>query len=474
MKNLLLILLCVSAGLFAWAAPSMAVNGEGMSLQRFMSEKHLTPADNALTAKIQASGNILSDTRLVFLNCYQGVELDDNPGIDEIVPASPMCDGGWKALATQDQTSGISFFKDFYDGLCLPYVLDESTGNIVIGGADPVVISYETKVGMLRKEKTTMTIHILNENDLFEADPICLRRIQGEVYNDGSIHIQAGFAIWAEVVTTVFNPVNGQVLSEDTVIKESPIFRDTYLMTPNGKHSYEISLTGGYDPSEYQPMLTSGSGGSETTGMATNKGEKVVRVIDFSEKELVVIDGNVSFPRNAVVYMYQLEDTVFVWNLYNMGWRGNSMMIDGNSMTWPCQPICDLGDGAYWYNYHRYRANGPEGDVRLNYIFHWVKAPGNTGTASPEAITWGETLFGDRNDHWSSSYYTDNKLSFTNGGQFDCGTSLAQVQSPISAVTELIDGLLEQENNKALDYNNDGTVDVQDVSVLIDKILSAK
>ena len=174
------------------------------------------------------------------------------------------------------------------------------------------------------------------------------------------------------------------------------------------------------------------------------------------------------------VYMYQSNDTVWVTNLYGFGWRNNYMLLDADRvMTFPGQTIRDISN-----------ANNPGGDgVWYNTTLDAEENPvmGNTGSVSKDEITWGLMVPSDGDGLWWG--YDENVLYFTDGTKFvipsgpeptlrgdvneDGGVNIADV-------TDLIDMLL---NGTAAgvanaDCNGDGEVNIADVAALIDYLLT--
>ena len=176
------------------------------------------------------------------------------------------------------------------------------------------------------------------------------------------------------------------------------------------------------------------------------------------------------------VYIHQSGDTVWVTNLYGFGWRDNYMLLDTDGgMTFPGQAFRDINDAA-----------NPAGDgVWYNTTLNGNNAVmGNTGTASKDEILWGLTVPSDGDGLWWG--YTDNMLYFTDGTKFVIPTvpqpfTVGDVNGDgtvnIADVTALIDYLLDSSasvNVDAADVNGDGAVNIADVTALIDKLLGGE
>ena len=139
------------------------------------------------------------------------------------------------------------------------------------------------------------------------------------------------------------------------------------------------------------------------------------------------------------VYLRQSGDNVYVTNLWGLGWEEDYMVLDEDGgMTFPGQPICDINDAespagaGLWYN-----ASDNNGTL------------GNVGNATPAMITWGLTVPTDNAMVWPG--WTNNKLYFTNGSQFVIPSTPVGMRG---------------------DVNNDGVVNISDVTALINYLLT--
>lgn len=176
--------------------------------------------------------------------------------------------------------------------------------------------------------------------------------------------------------------------------------------------------------------------------------------------------------RSCDVYMYQSNDTVYVMNLYGYGYGENYMVVtEEGTMSYPQQPLRDIVDADYpggdgmWYN---------------NSVVDGQTVAGNEGEVTPEAITWGLTRPGDKDGLWYG--WDNNRLYFTDGQSFvlPVTTLRGDVNSSgtveIADVTSLIDALLSGDqsliNIKNSDVNLDGEITIGDVTLLIDFLLS--
>jgi len=160
------------------------------------------------------------------------------------------------------------------------------------------------------------------------------------------------------------------------------------------------------------------------------------------------------------VYMFQSNDTLFVGNLWDYGMPSVQMILtaDGkmgydcayfdptDSITYLSNPIWDVNDSwisgglGMFYPISSYTLDD-EGYI-IDYTW------GFDGLATPEAITWDYTM-PSNGEHFLYGYQ-NNKLTWINGNVFVL---------PTAAVLRG-------------DVNNSGAVNIEDVTVLIDHLLT--
>ena len=274
---------------------------------------------------------------------------------------------------------------------------------------------------------------VFSESDLGNTDG-GFSPVQGFINADETLSFE-GIAVRTDRIITIKNARTHTLVSCDSVT-EVKVYRNAMLVLPNGVHAYGVPLE--LDPGTAQPMLNA------STAVNTC---------------------------NVPVYITQSGDTVTVWNLYNMGGR-NCFVIDNGFFEWAWQ-MCGYGDdGQCWYNYTPYRSYQPEGEVMLNAMTYIHHLKGVSGKVTQGAMTWGDTTFGDGQGTWSSNTFCDNVLSFSMMGGFSCEPTVWN----ISHVTNLIDGLLRNEPellcHPSSDVDENGVVDIADITCLIDKLLN--
>ena len=270
----------------------------------------------------------------------------------------------------------------------------------------------------------TVTIYRIIPNNLQDGT------ISGTINDDGTISFD-DFVIECEKIVTVYRPNGNQVISSDTTHSKYS-YNNVLLAEPNGTHTYSKLID--WDPGTVQPMAS-------------------------------IDPFNITIP----VYIQQRGDTVMVWNLYNMG-GANQIYLDNGFFDWPWQQCGYRDDGGCWYNYTYYRSYQPEGEVMLNVVTYPHRLRGVKGKVTEDAMTWGQTTFGT-GSVWHDNVYIDNVLAFNSSQKFDCESTVWN----ISDVTRLIDGLLSEDpeitTHPASDVNEDGDVNIDDITTLIDKLL---
>lgn len=197
---------------------------------------------------------------------------------------------------------------------------------------------------------------------------------------------------------------------------------------------------------------------------------------------------------SADVFMYQTNDTVFVGNLWNYGVPNSYMVLSADgTFEYPCayeedgttylyNPIWDVNDtwisGGLGEFY-------PVGAYTLDdegYIddITW----GFTGAVTPDQMTWAYTM--PANGYHFLYGYENNVLKWTNGSKFvipAAGGLRGDVNNDgdvnIADVTRLVDALLQQNFDDSdnfsgdnADCNLDESINIADVTALVDFLLT--
>ena len=347
---------------------------------------------------------------------------DEGASGSTVVPATPS---GCGRLVNGVERYGSLWLDLFYD----LFRIDIDENNKTVTLYDNATQEAVTETSFNNKVTTETHYFLMNEATL--DDPYLQDNITGWINEDGSIGFD-GFVVMTEQIVTVSNPFTNQVISTEITCHKN-LYRNVLLVEPNGTHRYKP--TEQPDPGTAEPMLNS-----------------------------------MSFTHIVPVYIVQHEDTVMVWNLYNMG-GCNKMVLDNGFFDWQMQPCGYNEDGGCWYNYTFYRSYTPPSEPMISVVTYPNRLPGVKGKATDEAITWGKTTFGDGNGQWSQNVFGENVLSYGNTMMFECEMTVWT----IADVTKLIDGILNDDIetlvNPASDMNDDELVNVTDISLLIDRLL---
>lgn len=189
---------------------------------------------------------------------------------------------------------------------------------------------------------------------------------------------------------------------------------------------------------------------------------------------------------NASVYMYQPKDddtTVVVFNPWGFGMPGCVFNIhEDGSMFFPGQYVYNSDEGEYFANAD-FELTADDGFIfdSQGYVDGFI-GYGNPGTVTPDAMTWHSTVL--MTEDGSLFYpFLNNVITWTNDGQFVIpgpdfikGDVDDDGNVNISDVTALIDALLSEDfdsiNADAADCDEDGSISISDVTALIDYLLA--
>ncbi len=275
-KFIITMLMCAGVGLTMWAAqPSDVVTsrqdgpvgtvsapaGEavGVSLQQFMRQHGVTPGDNRMAKRLQLnSTSELVGTRIASTDVYAV-----NPEDGTVAETSKH--QGWIANLIAGDSDDRVVVEDFFtfdiaaaadsaghpediffnsDGIIpvgLPIQLDMANGVALLRSDEPIFHSEVIEVDPGNdkyKHKKVTDIFIVPLDDLSPGD-----LITGSLYGDGSIKIEGGFML---TTCLAYKSWKGSMVEQDyynyeidTVYVDSPVYRDLYLLVPNGIHEYK-------------------------------------------------------------------------------------------------------------------------------------------------------------------------------------------------------------------------------------------
>ena len=372
--------------------------------------------------------DVISKPTVCFLYAY------DIMG-DEPVPADPFYASGG-AYWYPDTSDGL-YFAGFYwdaDGSTyyLPLDIDYSTGEVALSWG--ILLKDDSVIGNARNRTDTVWYEILVSQDYWENDE--QNDCKGTLYSDGSIVFQDNYVYYSYKELRTIR--NGRLQSTDT-LETATMFVGTEILTANGELTY----------------IREQDGRSET----------------------------------APVFMYQVQDTLFVGNLWNYGVPNSYMVLNIDStVTYPCAEYDSVEDITYLYNPildidDTLISGGlgmffPVGSYELDdqgYLVDYTW--GIEGNVTPEEITWNYTM--PSNGYHFLYGFENNVLRYTNGNIFIIfkrGDVNDDGQVDFKDIMALSETLLLQDwdsiNFDNADCNLDGTVDYSDRQPLIDYILN--
>jgi len=452
--------------------------------QRFFEENNLTPADNMLTKKAPRRV-ALADVTKSKIPFLEGYEYDADG--DSLALAVEPFQGGWdfqlEPVEGNWYEAGIYYVAPHY------FYVDVEQGAFALQTGvfasdqwsvptDSVnwVESNDSKTRTKVYGDTTMYLSLVTEDYVFDRDTLA-DFMYGYIMEDGSMYLPDGFTYLVEYDCTTTTETQTRAnpranwsestyATADTVFggRTTDYFRDTYFLNPTGKHTFDML------------RYTDGATGS-------------------FENE---------------VYMFQKDDTtVVVWNLWGLAFPGNVMNIDkaNGTMEFPIQ-VCQLYDYTeakehYEGQYPQYVSYFDWSDANyiLNVDLEWDEANNTivlddqynepvelntaiTGTVDDDlTIKWNATaltayFYFNNNAIPAGGYYPflhnvlslyEVEPSFLRGDANDDGAVT------IDDVTALIDGLLSGDYDslgEGADCNLDGSITIDDVTALIDYLLS--
>ena len=354
------------------------------------------------------------------------------------VPADPFYASGG-AYWYPDTSDGLYFAGFYWDDegstYYLPLDIDYSTGEVALSWG--LLLRDDSVIGTGRNRTDTVWYEILVSQDYWENEE--QNDCMGTLYSDGSIIFQDNYVYYAyKELRTYVN----RVLTNTEVTETATMFVGTEILTANGELTYTREQ----------------NGRSET----------------------------------APVFMYQVQDTLFVGNLWNYGVPNSYMILyPDNTFTYPCAEYDSVEDMTYLYNPildidDTLISGGlgmfyPVGSYTLDdqgYIADFIW--GIEGNATPDQITWDFTM--PCNGYHCLYGFENNVLRYTDGNKFiipykiQRGDVNDDGQVDLKDIIALRDVLLLQDwdsiNFENADCNLDGTVDYSDRQPLIDYILN--
>lgn len=360
--------------------------------QSFFTNHGVTPNDNSLLKKAprRLSADDLLSTKTAYMLGYEY-----SPDTEDMELSPNYMWGGWNVEMVQYDNNWFGAYLLYeeipvdiyvnYDNNIAEMLMDCLAG---WQWSDTVAAGRTTYI-----YDTTEYVCIFDENYMLSDDVyVEPTNLIGTVYDDGSIYFPDGWCIYTIQYTQKTMIRSGRAtITYDTICDVSRFFRETYLLTPNATHEFDVD--------------------------------------------------NDHCINNA--YMYQYDDTTaVVWNLWQLGGRGSYMFIhEDGSMTLPVgqavgtsdvadlaqtYPLYDWSEGYEWI----LLGYDPETD---DYSVDDIQ-----GTVSSTEIAWDASQlcrYCTYNGNYFALFYDpvlNNKLTFINGERFVFGNAAA----PEFTVTE--------------------------------------
>ena len=427
------------------AAPVMQTD---VTVQGFFAGKQLRPDQLVKQAPRRLTADAVTGTKIAFM---LGYSYDDESGA--VAADNIYYWGGWDAEVVSNGNTLDAYL--YYNSTPFTIIPDygHKTAEMVMGdlGSFQWTDTVVTGSGQIVTINDTIEYLVLVDEGYIMGGDV-LTNLTGTISEDGSIHFADGWCVYQlDCVTKTVKRAGQSTVTRDTIDRITPFFRDTYLMTPSGTHTY-------VDPDNNEHVNN--------------------------------------------VYMYQEDDcTVVVWNLFGLGMRGNYMQLDEEgTMYFP--NLQHGGDMASQRDFCE--AEHPDFDwtdadhVTFMAYDASAGAPDKTaanilGSATTAAITWPYTVWSwwgvsTADGHQAYVFdepYTDNVLVFTNGNSFVLpGSQQVMIgdvngdgQVNITDVTALISAVLNDDLSNIIvansDLTDDGSINISDVTALIAMVLNS-
>ena len=359
------------------------------SLPAFFESRNVTPNDNPLMKKAprRISGDVLLNSNPLVFGLTFAYDAND----DQMEVTNPVFYGGWNVNVEQGSAANEFYYYIHFTSLPnIIYVdLQNNIAEMQMGvmHSDHWTDSVQISPRAWQYFDTTEYILVYDEASLMaNADPV---NIQGTISDDGSIHFPDGFCYYVfQYITKTTKTASSTTVETDTVQGLlSEFIHDTWLMVPNGVHTYS------YKVEDEQ--------GNIITGQASND-----------------------------VYMYQADDnTAYVWNMWGLGNRQIQMTLNADrTVEFPSQavmyadmsaseaayPQYDFSEAFMTFSGNVYTGNGI------------VSEDPCMGTVTANSIQWGATTVGNYYSRLGVNYYPgfivgafyNNALTFTGEDDF--------------------------------------------------------
>lgn len=337
----------------------------GLSLPEFFAKKNVKPSDNLLNkAPRRVSEDLLNGAKVPFMIAYEY-----NADSGKIVRAKNYMQGGWTAELEKVE-DGV--YKSLLYFAQIPQTINVDLANNTcelvaedLGG--PYLMSKDTTTEGSGNRKTytvtTVSGSFMTVDEKFFTDESAedFANISGTIDPDGSLYFPEGWGIYTvQIVETskYGNNWNLQSTTLDTIQgMYTEFYRNTYIMTPNATHSYTMtsstSATTNYSNPAYMYQY------DDTTAIVWNLWGFGGRGVEMYIHE----DGTMIFPSWQVVGTADVDDLeeeypAYDWQTY--GYRFYNFDKDGeeNDVVGTVNSTTITWDGSTWERFCIYSGDG--------------------------------------------------------------------------------------------------------------------
>ncbi len=363
------------------------------SLPGFFRQNNLTPNDNLLLKK--APRRVTEDVLLNSTPLFSAMTYSYDQAGDSLALTYPVFLGSWTCdVAAGDNAGEYKYYAYFTQ---IPNIVSIDLANNTAEMQAGVLAGFQWKDTVSQGNNsyiyndTTEYILLLDANSVLKGGDWA--NIAGTVYDDGSINFADGWCYYdiMFVETTTVNPRTGTTVDRDTIEGMITDFLvDTWFMTTNGQHSYNVMTT-----PDAETQLPSAQA------------------------------------LNNDVYMFQYDDTTaLVWNLWaalGFGYRNSEITInEDGTAVFPVQPIAYEDMAEYEEKYPNYTFGDTFYTWGYDAATDAFTSDGVAGTVTPETIEWGANIMYSLVQINGSTYYGigypyyffDNKLTWKSDNDF--------------------------------------------------------
>lgn len=494
----------------------------GMSIQKFFNDKNITPADNKLMKKAprRVSADDVIGSKIVFSLGYAY-----NSETNEMDLATEFLFGGW--TADMEQTGDNEFEACVYfTSIPFHYTVDYSAGTAEmvmeqLGGWQwkDTVTSGSFMNKSYTVYDTTEYLFIWDEAYIFDdSEDAAPANLQGVLYDDGTLYFEDGWCLYViELINTKKYDRNWVLQSEtnDTVQGLMTDFMEsTYLMTPNATHDYVATNSSNAHTAKQVPAYMFQS--DDTTVNVWNVWGMGNRGIKMYLRD----EGVMEFPSYQYIHTEDVSDyaatyTQYDWSEGNVFYNfaidldveadtadDNTLSEDSKLGTydhtkieWDASVVYDLiGANGSWYfglGFYPFLHNVLTFTTDELFIFGKADMPTITVTEGDEAYTFtgvtaqeGATVYLMTFDYDEATGDITNVVDVDNPyivqrTDQDQIIYLAAIAEAFNLGLDYSDPYMGQFVVPALpapayirgDVDNNGVVDINDVTLLIDVVL---